>query len=50
MMKNDSILDISRKFALQIIEGLNHSVTAYHAVNYAREKLLAGGFSELSEK
>jgi aspartyl aminopeptidase len=51
MMKSaESILEISKKFAYEIIDGLNYSVTAYHAVDYCRNKLLTSGFRELSEK
>lgn len=50
MMKSESILEISKKFALEILDGLNHSITPFHAVDYCRTKLLANGFNELSEK
>jgi aspartyl aminopeptidase len=46
----DSLLDISKKFALEIVEGLNHSVTPFHAVEYCSKKLVDSGFKELNEK
>ncbi len=52
MLKNskDSILEISKKFATEIIEGLNQSVTPFHAVEYCSKKLVQNGFEELNEK
>jgi len=52
MMKttSESLLEISRKFAKEIIEGLNQSVTPFHAVDYCRRKLLDNNFRELNEK
>jgi aspartyl aminopeptidase len=50
MMKNGTIIDVAKKFALQTINGLNESVTAYHAVKYCRDRLLSNGFLELNEK
>jgi aspartyl aminopeptidase len=52
MMKSstDSLLEISKKFAKEIIEGLNQSVTPFHAVNYCSNLLVNGGFKELKEK
>lgn len=49
-MKSETILEVSKKFAKEIINGLNESVTAYHAVDLCRRKLLDNGFSELIEK
>ena len=52
MMKttSDSLLDLSKKFALEIVDGLNQSITPFHAVDYCRKKLIDNGFSELHEK
>jgi aspartyl aminopeptidase len=52
MLKNstDSLLEISKKYALEIIEGLNHSVTPFHAVDFCSKKLIDNGFKELNEK
>ena len=52
MMKTttDSILELGRKYAVDVIEGLNYSVTPFHAVDYCRRKLLENGFKELNEK
>lgn len=50
MKKTENILDISKKFAKEIIEGLNASVTAYHAVDYCKKKLVDNGFMEICEK
>lgn len=49
-MNTESILEISKKFAKQIVSGLNESVTPYHAVDYCRRKLMDNGFFEISEK
>lgn len=49
-MKSESILEISKKFAKEIINGLNESVTPYHAVDYCRRKLTENGFLEICEK
>ncbi len=49
-MKSETILEISKKFAKEIIGGLNESVTPYHAVDYCRRKLVDNGFLELSER
>lgn len=49
-MKSQTILEISKKFAKEVISGLNESVTPYHAVDYCRRKLIDSGFSEISEK
>jgi aspartyl aminopeptidase len=52
MMKrqSDHILEISKKFALEIVEALNASVTHFHAVDYMKNQLLSSGFKELNEK
>jgi len=52
MLKNtsESLLELSRKFAKEIITGLNQSVTPFHAVDYCKKKLLDNNFSELNEK
>jgi aspartyl aminopeptidase len=52
MLKNttESLLEISKKFAIEIVEGLNQSVTPYHAVDYCSRKLVENGFKELNEK
>jgi aspartyl aminopeptidase len=49
MLKNE-LLDLSKKFGNEILEGLNQSVTPFHAVDYCRKKLLSNGFIELNEK
>jgi aspartyl aminopeptidase len=49
-MKSETILEISKKFAKEIVCGLNESVTPYHAVDYCRRKLVDNGFLEISEK
>ena len=46
----DQILELSRKFAAEIVDGLNKSVTQFHAVDHCRNELLANGFKELTEK
>ena len=50
MLKTDVLLEISRKYALELIEGLNRSVTPFHAVDYCRSSLLGSGFNEISER
>jgi aspartyl aminopeptidase len=51
MKKNtENILEISKKFALEIIDGLNASVTHFHAVDHMKRNLLNNGFNELNEK
>jgi len=50
MLKTNNILDLSRKFAKEIVDGLNQSVTAFHAVDYCKKKLLENEFRELNEK
>lgn len=52
MMKNsvDSILEISKKFGKEIVEGLNQSITPFHCVNYCSKLLVNGGFKEINEK
>jgi aspartyl aminopeptidase len=47
---SDNLLEISKKFALEIVEGLNESVTHFHAVDYMKKKLINHGFNELCEK
>jgi hypothetical protein len=47
---SESLLEISKKFALEIISGLNQSVTPFHAVDYCTSKLRLNGFQELNEK
>jgi aspartyl aminopeptidase len=47
---SDNLLEISKKFALEIVEGLNEGVTHFHAVDHMKKKLLNDGFSELCEK
>lgn len=44
------LIDISKKFALEIVDGLNESVTHFHAVDYMRRQLVKDGFNELLEK
>lgn len=46
----DSLLKFSQKYAKSIVDGLNQSVTAFHAVDYCKKKLLDNGFNELREK
>lgn len=48
-ISTESLLEISKKYALELIEGLNKSVTPFHAVDYCRSTLLKSGFSEISE-
>ena len=50
MLKTESLLEISKKYALELIEGLNRSVTPFHAVDYCRNTLLGSGFNEISER
>jgi hypothetical protein len=50
MLKTESLLEISKKYALELIEGLNRSVTPFHAVDYCRTTLLGSGFNEISER
>ena len=47
---SESLLDISKKFAFEILEGLNQSITPFHAVEYCSNKLISSGFKELYEK
>jgi len=49
MIKNTP-LEVAKKFAIEIIDGLNQSVTPYHAVEYCSRKLVENGFKELNEK
>ncbi len=49
-MLKTNILEKSKKFATEIVEGLNHSVTQFHAVEYCTEKLVANGFTEINER
>ncbi len=47
---SNSLLENSRKFAKEIVEGLNQSVTPFHAVDYCKRKLKENNFTELNEK
>ena len=47
---SDNLIELSKKFALEIVEGLNESITHFHAVDYMKRKLLKDGFNELCEK
>ena len=47
---SESILEISKKFAMEIVNGLNQSITPFHAVEYCSNKLKTSGFQELNEK
>lgn len=47
---SETLLDLSKKFALEIVDGLNSSITPFHAVDYCKGRLLSSGFSELNEK
>lgn len=49
-MKKETILDISKVFAKEIIAGLNKSITPFHAVDYSKGKLMEKGFQEIQEK
>jgi len=49
-MKKESILDVSKLFAKEIIAGLNKSITPFHAVDYSKVKLIEKGFKEIQEK
>jgi aspartyl aminopeptidase len=52
MLKNvkSEIKKVAKEFASEIIDGLNQSVTPYHAVSYIKSKLLSDGFNEINEK
>ena len=50
MLKSETLLEISKKYALELIEGLNKSVTPFHAVDYCKNALLGSGFNEISER
>lgn len=51
MMKSKTeLLEISKKFAREIVDGLNHSITPFHAVDYCRKQLTDNGFNEILEK
>lgn len=52
MMKktSETLLETSKKFAKEIVDGLNKSVTHFHAVDYCKRRLLENDFSELNEK
>jgi aspartyl aminopeptidase len=47
---SNNLLELSRKFAKEIVDGLNKSVTPFHAVDYCKKKLLENDFRELNEK
>jgi aspartyl aminopeptidase len=49
-MIKESILEISKLFAKEIIVGLNKSITPFHAVDYSKGKLVEKGFQEIQEK
>ena len=45
------LLAKSRSFVQEVfLPGLNASVTQFHAVNYAKEKLSSAGFEEVKER
>jgi len=44
------IIEYAKKYATQFIDGLNSSVTPFHAVEYFRSQLLENGFKEINEK
>lgn len=46
---DQDLLAEAQTYAQHIIEGLNDSVTQFHAVNHCRERLLKGGFQEIRE-
>ena len=49
-MKKETILEVSKTFAKEIIAGLNKSITPFHAVEYSTGKLIEKGFLEIQEK
>ncbi len=49
-LANKIILQNSKKYAFQFIDGLNEAVTPFHAVNYCKSQLADNGFEEISEK
>jgi len=49
-LTKDSLIENSKKYAHQFIEGLNKSVTPFHAVEYFKSQLLENGFKEINEK
>lgn len=50
MNKNPTILNLAQKVASEIVDGLNESVTPFHAVEYMTQKLREKGFLEIIEK
>lgn len=50
MMNESTLLEVARKYALDIIDGLNESVTPFHAVEYCKGLLKQAGFTEIFEK
>jgi len=47
---SDLLYENARKYASIFVDGLNQSVTPFHAVEYLSKQLLSNGFQELKEK
>ena len=46
----NNLQENAKNYAKVFIDGLNHSVTPFHAVEYFTNQLLTNGFIELKEK
>jgi len=44
-----ALLEEAQTYAQHIVDGLNHSVTQFHAVNHCKERLAKAGYQELRE-
>ena len=49
-LTKESLVENAKKYAHQFIDGLNKSVTPFHAVEYLKNELVQQGFKEINEK
>jgi aspartyl aminopeptidase len=43
------LLEEAQKYAQHVVDGLNQSVTQFHAVNHCKERLIKAGYTEIRE-
>jgi len=43
------LLDEAQKYSQHVVDGLNESVTQFHAVNHCKTRLEKAGFTEIRE-
>ena len=43
------LLEEAQKYAQHVLDGLNQSVTQFHAVNYCKDRLTKAGYTEIRE-